>query len=219
MISLSQHLDCMIGLVAAPDKAFYIANMDTQYGIGEDGKKSASRSRLIKQRNGTSLFVKNKHSAEGWDNEIMPVEFWELARVKSEHQLIFGANYIAKNVPYLNIDWGYKPPRRTEYDEFISRNPTGFIIWDKCNGLSDFSDCELIWTSFGEPSFVKKFLWNGMIQAADAENGTIQNGSQSMRIAASCEGWDYHGFETNVRYFNAGCNRYNIFNQQQKLFV
>ncbi len=148
---------------------------DTQYGIGEDGKKSASRSHFLKQKNGASLYVKSDHSAQGWDNKIMPVTFWNLAKAATENQLIFGVNYIAQNIPFVSIDWGYKPPRRTEYNDFIRNNPTGFIIWDKCNGSNDFADCELIWTSFNEPTFIKHFMWNGMMQTIDPENGTKLN--------------------------------------------
>lgn len=77
-----------------------------------------------------------------WDNAIPEKEiFDEIFRI-SKHQIIFGGNYF---LDYLT--------------------PTScFIVWDKCNGASDFADCELAWTSFNSAVRIFKYRWAGMLQ-------------------------------------------------------
>ncbi len=38
------------------------------------------------------------------------------------------------------------------------------LVWDKDNGLNQFSDCELAWTNFDKPVRKLRWLWNGMLQ-------------------------------------------------------
>lgn len=65
--------------------------------------------------------------------------FEELFRV-SKNQIIWGANHFISRIPIDAHCW---------------------IVWDKCNGETDFADCELAWTSFSSP--VRKYTkpWSG----------------------------------------------------------
>ena len=62
--------------------------------------------------------------AERWEIPG-PQYFKELERV-SKHQIVFGCNYFR---------WYFRPGR---------------IVWDKCNGKSSFSDCEIASCSLHE---------------------------------------------------------------------
>ena len=61
-------------------------------------------------------------TSEAWD--VPQKEYFEELFRISKQQIIFGCNY---------FDYNFG---------------SGRIIWDKCNGKSSFSDCELAYTSF-----------------------------------------------------------------------
>lgn len=82
------------------------------------------------------------YGCHSWDDSIpSQTHFQEILRV-SKNQIIFGGNY---------------------FIDRLSNSPC-WIVWDKDNGLNDFADCELAWTSF--PTAVRRFKyrWQGMLQ-------------------------------------------------------
>ena len=81
--------------------------------------------------------------------------FEELFRI-SKHQIIFGCNY---------------------FDYVFG---SGRIVWDKCNGKSSFSDCELAYTSFHDSIRLFRHMWNGMMQGKSIEEGWIQQGNKKL---------------------------------------
>lgn len=81
--------------------------------------------------------------------------FDELMRV-SEHQIIWGCNY---------FDYPFGPGR---------------IVWDKCNGDSSFSDCEIAYCSLHDSVRLFRYMWNGMLQGKDIRNGHIQQGNKKL---------------------------------------
>lgn len=90
---------------------------------------------------------------ENWD---VPTEeyFKELLRV-SKHQIIWGINH-------FNIYLG-----------------PGRIIWDKVNGKSTFSDCEIAYCSMHNKTRLFRYMWNGMMQGKSISEGHIQQGDKS----------------------------------------
>jgi len=62
----------------------------------------------------------------------------------------------------------------------MNYHPTGWIIWDKCNGNSSFNDFELAWTSFNRPTIVFSFLWNGMMQGKSLSHPTVMQGNKKL---------------------------------------
>lgn len=56
-ISEVYNIDCMEGMAKYPDKYFELAICDPPYGIGAD--KQSIKPILVKQKNGTTLKVKN----------------------------------------------------------------------------------------------------------------------------------------------------------------
>lgn len=92
--------------------------------------------------------------SEAW---IVPEHeyFDELFRI-SKNQIIFGCNY---------FDYPFG---------------SGRIVWDKCNGSSSFSDCELAYTSFHDSVRLFRYMWNGMMQGKSISEGHIQQGNKKL---------------------------------------
>lgn len=81
--------------------------------------------------------------------------FNELARV-SKHQIVWGCNY---------FDYHFGPGR---------------IVWDKCNGNSSFSDCEIAYCSMHDSVRLFRYMWNGMFQGKSIAEGHIQQGNKAL---------------------------------------
>lgn len=54
----------------------------------------------------------------------------------------------------------------------------GRIIWDKCNGNSDQSDCEIAYNSMTSRVDLFRFMWAGMMQGKSITEGHIQQGNK-----------------------------------------
>ena len=98
------------------------------------------------------LGVKPKElSRKSWDDKIPDeIYFKEMFRV-SKNQMIFGGNYFTK----------YLPPTKA------------WLIWDKIgnyNLQNNFSECELIWTSFKTVTRKVTFIQQGFINDDKNEN-------------------------------------------------
>ena len=87
---------------------------------------------------------------KNWDKAIPEKEvFDELFRV-SKNQIIFGGNYFTR----------FLPPTKS------------WVVWDKIGGLkcrNSFSDCELIWTSFGRETRKIEVVQQGFIREDRSE--------------------------------------------------
>lgn len=81
--------------------------------------------------------------------------FKELLRV-SKHQIVWGINY---------------------FDVFLG---PGRIVWDKCNGESSFSDCEIAYCSMHNSVRMFKYMWNGMMQGKSISEGHVQQGNKKL---------------------------------------
>ncbi|AGX43972.1 DNA-methyltransferase [Clostridium saccharobutylicum] len=101
------------------------------------------------------LKIKRKDYSEikRWD---VPNEqyFKELLRV-SKNQIIWGINY---------------------YDFYLG---PGRIIWDKVNGKSSYSDCEIAYCSTHDSTKLFRYMWNGMNQGKSISEGHIMLGDKS----------------------------------------
>lgn len=199
--------DCLIYMKSLPDKFYGLAWCDSPYGIGEDGGKNGSRSKIA-----TS---KDYKSYQSGDNESPSVEMWnEIFRV-SKNQIIWGANHFISKIPYDSPAW---------------------IIWDKENGETDFADCELAWTSYDCAVRKFQFRWAGMLQQNMknkqerihpnekpidlirwALNKYTQKGQKVFSpfggglgdaIGCDMEGFECDICENDAFYFNLGFNRF-----------
>ena len=84
--------------------------------------------------------------------------FKELLRV-SKNQIVWGINH---------------------FDYYLG---TGRIIWDKVNGKSTFSDCEIAYCSMHDKTVLFRYMWNGMMQGKSISEGHIQRGDKSTNEA------------------------------------
>ena len=131
------NMDCLEGMKLIDDKSIDVVITDPPYGI-LGGNKSIGRSNLYKA---------NEYNLE-WDNERMSEEvFKEFQRI-SRHQIIFGYNYFADFLPPTNA----------------------LIVWDKKeknNWFDNFSDGEIIWTSYKKPLRIYRQLWMGALRRGE----------------------------------------------------
>jgi len=126
--------DCLEKMKQMEDNSVDVIVTDPPYGI-LGGSKTIGGSNMSKV---------NEYNCE-WDNSRMSKEILtEIFRV-SKNQIIFGYNYLADMLPVTN----------------------GLIVWDKKkknNWFDNFSDGEMIWTSFKKPLRIFRFLWMGAIR-------------------------------------------------------
>jgi site-specific DNA-methyltransferase (adenine-specific) len=162
------NVDCMEFMRDLPDNAYDLAIVDPPYGIGEDGGKS--KSRVVRKngeirhgtdkRNGATIWRKPpQYKPKKWDSAPPPpLYFDEIFRV-SKNQIIWGANHFSNMMP----------------------PSSGWIVWDKVNGNTDFSDCEIAFSSFNKGIRMLSFMWNGMLQGRSASAGKTLQGDVSKR--------------------------------------
>lgn len=142
--------DCMDLLLAYPDNYFDIAIVDPPYFSGPEKRKYYGNEKSI-------IGVKRREYPVNEDGtwKIPTMEYYfELVRV-SKQQIIWGINY---------FDF------KNEVD--------GRIVWDKVNGESSFSDCEIASCSIHDSVRLFSFMWNGMMQGKSI--GKIQQGNKKL---------------------------------------
>ena len=129
--------DCMEIMSRYEDNYFDLAVVDPPYGI-DAGNLFGGEER----KSGKGASFKTAFKQKSWDKEIPTQEYFnELFRV-SKNQIVWGANYMSH----------FLPPSM------------GWIVWDKDNGTTKFSDSELAFSSFSKALRNFKYTWNGMIQ-------------------------------------------------------
>ena len=213
------NIDCMEYMAGLPDKAFDLAIVDPPYGIDA---AELFGGEIRKSGNGCAM--KSAFEKKAWDKAIPEREYFEqLARV-SKNRIIWGANYMTEHLP----------------------PSMGWIVWDKDNGTTKFSDCELAFSSFDSALRKFRYTWNGMIQGdmknKEARIHSTQKpvrlyewlltnyakpgqrildthlGSGSSAIAAHYFGVDFVGCELDTDYYNAAKKRFEQATAQLAMF-
>ncbi len=206
--------DCLEAMKEMSDNQFDLAIVDPPYGISKINNIFLNST--PKNRNTKR---KEKYKLKNWD--IKPnKKFWkELYRV-SDNQIIFGANYFIENL-YSTAGW---------------------IYWNKNNGNNDFSDGEIIFTSFDRalrsykinsksgtnggknrihPTQKPVKLYEWILMNYAKEGDTILDthlGSGSIAIACHNLGFELTGYETDKEYFEAAIKRIEQHKAQKRLF-
>lgn len=106
-----------------------------------------------------------------YGNRVSPIgvtRFYE----KSALWDVPGTEYFTEleRVARFYIVWG------CNYFDYIFAH--GRIVWDKCNGASSFSDCEIAATNLFESVRLFPFMWNGMCQGKSISEGRIMQGNK-----------------------------------------
>jgi site-specific DNA-methyltransferase (adenine-specific) len=171
IISEATNEDCMVMMSRYPDKFFDLAIVDPPYGIKDDGRRHLGR---IFRKDGTQRIsydsrngavIKRKpqtYKLNGCYDNSQPTQqyFNELFRVANKI-IIWGCNYI----------------RFKQKDD-----SSGLIIWDKVNGETDQSDCEVAWTNVHTSVRQITYMWSGMLQGKSLSEGNVSQGDR-----AKCE--------------------------------
>ena len=148
------NMDCMEGMAQFPDGYFDLAVVDPPYGRREHGGKN--RSQFVMQKNGKRLFVQDgQYKKKNWDMKAPDKRYFDELKRVSRNQIVWGVNYFQ----YL-----FGPGR---------------IVWDKCNGASDQSDCEIAYNSMTSRVDLFRFMWAGMFQGKRVAEGHIMQGNKS----------------------------------------
>lgn len=203
--------DNMALMARYPDNYFDLAIVDPPYGINicysPDGKK------IVTDRK-TQDGLYTSIAKEKWDIKPDEKYFKELFRV-SKNQVVFGANFFTE----------YLPPKQC------------WIVWDKMNGESSFSDCELAFTSFktGLRIFRKTIetknkihicqkpvaLYKWILDKYAKPNNKILDthlGSGSIAIACHDYGFELTACELDKDYFDSAVKRIQNHASQTRLF-
>ncbi len=196
-----------------PDKYFDLAIVDPPYGIG-----------LVKTEAGNwGQRKENKGSIDKqtqWDFDRPSKEYFEQLFRVSKNQIIWGGNY---------------------FIDLINQPTSCFIVWDKKNGESYFSDCEIAWTSFTTATrmFRKKTVMTDRIHICEkpvdlyayclkyAKQGDriidTHLGSGSIALAIDKANkldnmqLSFVGIELDKEYFDKSIARFNEFHRQQTI--
>ena len=212
------HADCMDIMKDIPDKYFELSIIDPPYGIKEDGRNNHTRSKLTASKNYSDKIR--------YDNDSPDKKYFnELFRI-SKNQIIFGANHFISKISFDSSCW---------------------IVWDKDNGLTDFADCELAWSSFKTAVRKFKYKWQGMLQENMKQKDILQHpnqkpvalyrwilqnyakpgdkiidthsGSGSLACACHLEKFDFLAIEKDEEYWRRSVQRYNDIAGQKLLFA
>lgn len=171
---------------------------------------------------GGGVAKNNNYTKKDWDNSAPTLEYFTQLKRISINQIIWGANH------------------------FLGWAGSGWVVWDKVNGETDFADCELAYTSFKKPVRKFTFKWSGMLQQ-DMKNKEARihptqkpvalykwildkyakqgdkildthGGSMSIAIACHDYGFDLDLCELDKDYFESGKKRLENHMLQTKLF-
>ena len=144
------HGDCMDYMKSLPDNAYDLAIVDPPYFDGPN-KRRYYGSKINK------LNIERRDYPIIKDWQVPEQEYFnELKRV-SKNQIIWGINYY--NIKNLG---------------------SGRIIWDKVNGESSFSDCEIAYCSLHGSVRLFRYMWNGMLQGKNIKDGHLMQGNKSL---------------------------------------
>lgn len=137
------NMDNMEFMSSVPDAYFELAIVDPPYfeGVNKSGYYGKGYSSLGVHR------AKHYDTLDHWEIPT-PEYFKELSRI-SKNQIIWGANHFAG---------------------IFDSSSAGWIVWDKDNGNSSFSDGELAYSSFDRALRIFKWVWNGMHQGSYGGN-------------------------------------------------
>lgn len=109
-------------------------------------------------------FYGSRNSAIGVSRLYAKSEKWQVPTKEYFDEL--------KRVARFYIVWG------CNYYDYVFAH--GRIVWDKCNGASSFSDCEIAATNLFNSVRLFPFMWNGMCQGKSMTEGRVMQGNKKL---------------------------------------
>lgn len=211
MLNTVIHGDCLEIMQAIPDKSIDLVLTDPPYGINISGQRETFTKKLKHKR--------KYHEELNWDKSSPDKEYFEQIFRISKNQIIFGGNYFIDKINTISKGW---------------------IFWDKGQNIENFSDGELIFTSYAKPlrrivinrvellkdntyhptqKPLKLLTW--IIDKYSSENDTILDpfaGSGTTAIAALKCKRNYILIEKEQKYIDIINKRIELHNSQPELF-
>lgn len=198
------NMDCMEAMAQMQPKQYDLAIVDPPYGLGERLSEGGGKFKNSPMR------VLYRESSQ-WD--IKPnAGYFDLLRVTSKNQIIWGGNY------------------------FELGSTRCIICWDKEQYMHTLSQWEMAWTSFDKvakivrmrstdarrfhptqkPIALYKWLLTNYAKPGDKILDT-HGGSGSICIACYDMGFDLDWYELDSDYYKAAVERFERHKSQQKL--
>ena len=200
MIEL-HNIDCMEFMRGLPDKAYDLAIVDPEFGIG------IGRSpRLV-----TDKGLK----AKAWDDKPIGGSYFnELFRV-SKAQIVWGANYYSMPPTKHCIIWDKEQPEALSFGMFD-------FAWTSFDGSNKiFRQSVRVEGNSFHPTQKPVALYRWLLQNYAKPGQKIldtHGGSMSIAIACDIEGYDLTLCELDKDYFEAGKKRLEQHQAQPRLF-
>jgi len=195
------NVDCMDFMRNIPDKYYYLADCDPEFGIGIG--------------NSPRLVTDKGLVAKKWDNKPISMEYFdELFRV-SKNQIIWGGNYYALPANKHCIIWDKMQPEGMSFGMF----DYAWTSFDGANKMFRYSvqnEKNKI-----HPTQKPVALYRWILQRYATKGMKVldtHGGSMSHAIACDMEGYDLDICEIDKEYFDSGVSRYNNYKSQLKLF-
>jgi len=194
--------DCMEYMATLPDKAFELAIVDPEFGIG-----IGSSPRLVTDKG---------LQAKAWDDKpIDPAYFVELFRV-SNHQIIWGGNYYPLPANKHCVIWDKLQPENMSFGMF----DYAWTSFDGANKIFRRSVQDEKGKIHPTQKPVKLYEWL-LINYAKSGDRILDThlGSMSSVIACANLGFEITGCELDADYFDAGCKRVVDSLRQERMFA
>lgn len=147
------NMNCMDGMKDIPDKHFELAIVDPPYFSGPE-------KRSYYGRKVSPIGVQRHYKPSNEWGLPDDIYFKELVRV-SKNQIVWGINYFPTSALV----------------------GSGRIVWDKANGNSSFSDCEIAYCSYHDSVRLFRYMWSGMMQGKSISEGWVQQGDKNKNEA------------------------------------
>jgi DNA modification methylase len=138
---------------------------DPPYGIGESGRKNASRGKPFgkvdgKNTRGTEIAPRD-YGAFTWDDKPPTAQEMAAAIASGKNCILWGANHI-----------GMPPASK-------------WLCWDKLNS-GDFADCELAWTNLPGAVRIFRHMWNGMLRDSERDTPRVHPTQKPIALMGWC---------------------------------
>ena len=196
------NMDCMEYMATLPDKAFELAIVDPEFGIGIG--------------NSPRLVTDKGLKAKAWDDKpIDPRYFVELFRVAKE-AIIWGGNYYALPANKHCVIWDKMQPEALSFGMF----DYAWTSFDGANKIFRRSVQDEKGKIHPTQKPVKLYEWLLTNYAKPGQRILDTHlGSGSSAIAAYNLGFDFVGMELDKDYFDAAVKRFNQHKAQGSLFI
>jgi site-specific DNA-methyltransferase (adenine-specific) len=195
------NVDCMDFMATLPDKAFDLAIVDPEFGIGIG--------------NSPRLVTDKGLKAKDWDNKpIDPQYFVELFRA-TKNQIIWGGNYYALPANKHCVIWDKMQPESLSFGMFD-------YAWTSFDGANKIfrrsvQDEKGKIHPTQKPVTLYKWLLTNYAKPGHRILDT-HLGSGSSAIAAHNFGFDFVGCELDKEYYDAAVRRFNKATAQISMF-